>query len=251
MLKVEELRRILNIPDNKLTTMSNFPARVMDIAKKELNDKTDLYIDYDVHKKAGRRIDSFIFYINQNDKNKNYNIDSVANDIQSIFYQLIRNGIRREKAMSIINEYHIEYLEANLRYVLNLGTVDNLAGYLVKAISEGFADYNGPIKKEESEPLHDLFLKNVDQRLKQVTDKDNHYLNETVNSFIQKLQFNPEYDIKQLKLEREQALYNVFEMIDKERRKKDHPPLLEDGITHPTAKELFKSWQLDKEITIY
>ncbi|MGE8081368.1 replication initiation protein [Peribacillus loiseleuriae] len=250
ILKVEELRRILNIPENKLTSMSNFRARVMDRAKQELNEKTDIYIDYDVHKKAGRRIDSFIIYINENDKNKNYNIDTVANDIQSIFYQLIRNGIRREKAVSIINEYHIEYLEANLLYVLNLGTVDNMAGYLVKAISEGFADYNGPIRKEESEPLHDMFLKKVDHRLKEVTDTDNQYLNDTLNQFTQMLQFNPEYDIKKLKSEREQAIYTVFEIIDSERRKKGHPPLLEDDITHPTVKELFISWQADTQITI-
>ncbi len=251
ILKVEELRRILNIPDNKLISMSNFRARVMDTAKRELNEKTDLFIDYDVHKKAGRKIDSFIFYINENIKNKNYNIDTVANDIQSIFYQLIRNGIHREKAMNIINEYHIEYLEANLRYVLNLGEVDNVAGYLVKAISEGFADFNGPIKKEETEPLHHLFLKNVDQRLKLEIDKDNQYLTETLNSFTQKLRFNPDYDINQLKNERDQAMYGVFEIIDTERRKKGHPPLLEDDITHPSAREIFASWQTDKEITIY
>ncbi|NRD81070.1 replication initiation protein [Bacillus sp. BRMEA1] len=119
IIKVSELRRILEIDDDKYTEMSNFKAVVLNKAKKELKEKTDIVFDFDTHKKKGRNIDSFIFYINKNDKkSEELNIDSARHDVQSFIHLLIRHEIRRDKAIQLVEKYNFDYLDANIRNAL-------------------------------------------------------------------------------------------------------------------------------------
>ncbi|USK62353.1 replication initiation protein [Peribacillus asahii] len=252
IFKVDTLRDLLNIPPTKLKAMSNFRAKVLDVAKQELNEKTDLFIDYAVHKKVGRKIESFIFYINENPKNKKnvLDIESVTNDVQSIIHQLVKNGVRRNQAVAFMEKYHLNYVEANLRYVLNsegIHQIDNIAGYICKAIEEGYANYEGP-REREDEPLQAMLLKNVNERLKERTNHDQERIRKQLQVFENKLRYEPDYDLSLLKEERSQAMFRLFETIYEERRKQKYPPLLTDDFTHPTAKELFIQWKTTHEI---
>ncbi|PLR75774.1 hypothetical protein CU633_19245 [Bacillus sp. V3-13] len=47
IFKVDEIRRLLNIPDDKYKLMKHFRESVLDKAKKELEEKTDIIFDYE------------------------------------------------------------------------------------------------------------------------------------------------------------------------------------------------------------
>ncbi|PLR75773.1 hypothetical protein CU633_19240 [Bacillus sp. V3-13] len=107
-----------------------------------------------VHKKSGRRIDSFIFYINENEKNKKeqLDIDSTTTDLQDILHKLVRYGVKRKKAVELIERFDPNYLEANLYYVMseiNLLQANNPAGYIIKAIEENYASYENPYGSDQ------------------------------------------------------------------------------------------------------
>lgn len=59
-IKLEDLRARLGIEEEKYTLMSNFKKRVLDHAVKQINDNTNITVEYE-QKKHGRTIIGFVF----------------------------------------------------------------------------------------------------------------------------------------------------------------------------------------------
>lgn len=59
-IKIENLRYKLGVLDNEYSLISNFKNRVLDLAIKQINEKTNLTVKYEQHK-AGRTIIGFTF----------------------------------------------------------------------------------------------------------------------------------------------------------------------------------------------
>lgn len=253
VIRVDELRKMLAIPDDKMTLMKVFRKTVLDKAKKELKEKTDIEFEYEVKSKVGKRIESFIFYIS---KNKKFNrpqieLDSLRADMESIIHTLIRQGIRRDAAEKVADEYDFQYLDANIRYVLSMDTlgVKNTAGYILKAIEENYAGFDGPAKKDKDDPMKKLYIDQFIERLKTRTDQDNKSLEGVYKLFERKLTNNPNMNLKVFQAERKDAFFTRFDIIERERQKLKHPPLLKDDIQHSTIAELFEEWKkLDEEV---
>lgn len=66
-VSIKVLRKIFGLEDEKYKRFGNFRARVLDVAQKELNEKTSYTLNYELIK-AGKRVDKVIFtwYINKN-----------------------------------------------------------------------------------------------------------------------------------------------------------------------------------------
>ncbi|QOK29908.1 replication initiation protein (plasmid) [Cytobacillus oceanisediminis] len=62
IIRVDELRKLLSIPDDKMRLMKVFRKTVLEKAKAELKEKTDIEFKYEVHSKAGRNIESFFLH---------------------------------------------------------------------------------------------------------------------------------------------------------------------------------------------
>lgn len=253
IIRVDELRKMLAIPDDKMTLMKVFRKTVLDKAKKELKEKTDIEFDYEVKSKVGKRIESFIFYISKNKKytRPQIELDSLRADMESIIHTLIRQGIRRDAAEKVADEYDFQYLDANIRYVLSLDTlgVKNTAGYILKAIEENYAGFDGPAMKDKDDPMKRLYIDQFIERLKTRTDSDNKSLESVYKLFERKLTNNPDTNLKVFQEQRKDAFFTRFDIIENERQKLKHPPLLKEDIQHSTIAELFEEWKkLDSEV---
>ena len=66
---IKELRSKLGLEDNEYSTMSNFKSRVLDVAIKEIGDKTDIQIKYDQFKE-GRAISHILFKLGKKKEKK-------------------------------------------------------------------------------------------------------------------------------------------------------------------------------------
>ena len=66
-VSVKVLRKIFGLDDEKYKRFGNFRARVLDVAKNEINEKTSYTLTYDLIK-VGKRVEKIIFtwYINKN-----------------------------------------------------------------------------------------------------------------------------------------------------------------------------------------
>ena len=68
-LELSEFRNRLGIGDSEYTAMNNFKSRVLEPSIKQINEHTDIKLDYEQHK-AGRKIDGFSFKFKQKVKQK-------------------------------------------------------------------------------------------------------------------------------------------------------------------------------------
>lgn len=253
IIRVDELRKLLSIPDDKMKLMKVFRKTVLEKAKTELKEKTDIEFKYEVYSKAGRNIESFIFYIDKNKKFKRPQIelDSLREDMESIIHTLIRQGIRRDVAEKVAHEYDYQYVDANLRYVLSLDSLEvkNKAGYILSALEDNYAGFDGPAKRETEDPMKSLFIGQTIERLKAKTEKDNKSLEGLYKLFEKRLLENRDVNLKAFQLQRKEAFFERFDIISEDRRKQKHPPLLKADINHSTIAELFEEWeQIDKEV---
>jgi plasmid replication initiation protein len=83
-MKIEELRELFEIPKSYL--YKDIRVHILDKAKKQFSDKTDISIGYE-ERKIGRRVDSIFIFVNENNKGSN----DYLKDIQS-FISYIRKS---------------------------------------------------------------------------------------------------------------------------------------------------------------
>ena len=69
MFELQEFRGQLGVEDDEYKAMSNFKIRVLDLAVDEINEKSDLNINY-TQKKKGRKIIGFTFTVHEKPKAK-------------------------------------------------------------------------------------------------------------------------------------------------------------------------------------
>ncbi len=82
MFEVAQLRKQLEVADNIYQAMNNFKSRVLNNAVNEVNETTDLYVEYE-QVKAGRTIVGFQFYVTKKASPLNYKEESSIAEISS------------------------------------------------------------------------------------------------------------------------------------------------------------------------
>lgn len=135
--ELNDLRHKLNISDGKLTAFQDFKKRVLLIAKREINTKTDLTIDF-LYIKTGKKITHILCYIeNKENYDKNSNMTCISNDNSSLLLQIKNLGIRDFVACDIINKYSFGTINNAMKIVeeqLRKGNVRNPAALFQAAL---------------------------------------------------------------------------------------------------------------------
>ncbi|WP_088363018.1 replication initiation protein [Bacillus cereus] len=239
-MTIAELRSKLGIPEGTLTETKNLKKVVLDRAKKELKEKTDICFTYKPYKKVGRRIESFVFEITRNTENINKNItkEAVDLDVRSLLKELMKYGISRNVASKFVKEHHPKYVEANLIYSLKqyeTGKVESLTGLIVKAMSENYAksDYSYAEADYESS-LYSMASGDFFEKLKDKNRSDIDKLNGVVNFYNNKAQKAGKagdiQEVARLGEERNKQCFIVLDEIHEARLKQNFPTLTEDDF---------------------
>ncbi|WP_454871079.1 replication initiation protein, partial [Priestia megaterium] len=152
-LTLEELRHFLAIEPTKYKQYGHFKSKVLAVAQKEINNKTDIRFEF-VELKTGRKVTSIEFIItsspamngasptkekklesNQESLELDDNKNSVQNDLENL-------GVKPEKIEWLLSEFTKEHLERNIRYTQDrsiTGEVTYPHSYVVKAIQKDYA----------------------------------------------------------------------------------------------------------------
>lgn len=257
VLRIEELRHLLNIPDDKLKETKALKKVVLEKAKQELKDKTDIYFEYEVHQKIGRKIDSFIFYIHRNEKNikKHQTKESADFELRNLYNRLMGYGINRKTASDLINKYHPQYIEENLVYALNEQGIRNLTGYIIIAIKDNYAE--SPFEYDENSYETQLFQFAAGEygaAIKQQNRMDIQRLAEILahsnESAKKAAERNDNETLLMLRSSRENSLFKAFEEIRATRDKMEYPNLTEDDFKEEKQDDLIpylRKWEKQQE----
>ncbi len=137
-IDVLELKSRLSLYDEKkgeeqYTNWNDFARRILNVAKKEINEKTDLIIDFEGVKK-GRKFVQIIFSIGRKDAPSTLPFDDDRNT--NIFSRLVNDfRLRRDQASRVMEKFSIQEINKTL-YDISLkvsdGTITNLGAYTAK-----------------------------------------------------------------------------------------------------------------------
>ena len=137
---LEDLKRMLGLGENEYKLFGDFKRYVLEKSKKEINQKTDLHIDYRTVK-LGRKVEGIVFLINQKSNNKELPIiEEIKN--KKLYNKLINKFQQSPKqSREYLEKFTENQIEQNLKiieYKYKNGKISNLGAYTHKAITENY-----------------------------------------------------------------------------------------------------------------
>jgi len=144
LISINDLRIVLDIDASQYPKYANLKQKVVNVAVKEINLKTDLYLEYEELKEI-RKVTSIKFYIKQN-KNSKFEIavttetlkgQQSANDIVNIqFVKNIIKDINDDGALAIFNAAggNIEKIKEKYSMASKFEKINNLPGFMIQAL---------------------------------------------------------------------------------------------------------------------
>ena len=101
-IDMEEFRALLGIEDSKLRRINNFKAKVMDIAEREINTRTDIVFTYEWVRR-GRKAAGIKFTVKQQKKQPVDFLPASSNDRLRLRLEAV--GMPSQEAVRVVKEY--------------------------------------------------------------------------------------------------------------------------------------------------
>lgn len=141
-IPIIELKQMLGLVDKKgnqqYERISQFQERVLDVAKKQINEHTDISFDYELFKR-GRSFTHIQIYVSKSkDKPKQLEIDYTQSiDYQKNVRSIMAYGISEEYAVLIVKDGFDKFIEfvkkVNERARKGEISIENAAAYIIGA----------------------------------------------------------------------------------------------------------------------
>ena len=150
-LTLEELRYFLGIEKEKYIQYGHLKNKVLLVAQKEINEKTDIQFTFN-EIKTGRKVTGFEFDIKSSMEEEKHSIeptiDSLNLEEDTVKAQLEALGVPADKVTTIIAECNEEQIHQNIDYALKRKTkIKHLSNYVIKAILHDYANNNKTVEK--------------------------------------------------------------------------------------------------------
>ena len=146
-IEIKELKEILDIKAKSYNIYNNFKQKVLDIAEREINEKTDISIKFE-ELKTGRKVTAVKFLISTKKKQKNienkkeievFEEKEYSGAVRGLFQLLPEKEqieTRKNELEKLLKEHSIEMLKADIEYTKNKAKTDFWA-YFLKSIKSG------------------------------------------------------------------------------------------------------------------
>lgn len=159
--EMDEFRDLIGLDDSIYPRYSNMKPKVLLVAQKEINDKTDISFDFE-EIKTGRMVTSLKFHIKANKKA----VDEVCatredkstiegekrstgliNEIKAIF----KEDITGLQAKSILDtaKGDINIIREKYKLSENASKIDGIVGWIIKAIKDDYQPSKGKVKVDK------------------------------------------------------------------------------------------------------
>ena len=161
-LTINDLRNILDIGKDQYTKYANLKQKVLNVAKREINQKTDIRFEFE-EIKTGRKVTSIRFYIHSVKKfeespaSEEISITSTEkekreSDLKEIVEMMAEKHIEPLEALKIYksSDYNMETIKKVYKYFKDKDA-DNFVGLMIKMVKPG--EFNEPKKNTGSSKL--------------------------------------------------------------------------------------------------
>ncbi|BDD11582.1 hypothetical protein FUAX_40140 (plasmid) [Fulvitalea axinellae] len=268
-IDVARLRELLYI-QGKYKNHSMFRKKVIDVAQREINENSDLYIEYEEHKQ-GRRVAEITFHIRKNEANAEFiPVNGNQDDVKmlspdpisvsepepktiSIDFDVVEEIIpeSEEKLPAWCNKQALnrlfetfgeDYVMYCVKTIGDRGEISNPMGYLIKALKDGYFEGGFKMKKEKA-------LQKARRRQEADTKRQRAKLKEKISQEFDK--YNSEIKARYYNnaSDEDKAEYCfMMEMAETEFERKQGRTI-ERGRPDDIAKRHFATWLIEKQGT--
>lgn len=160
---LDELRQLLKA-ENTYLLYADFKRYVLNAAQKEINALTDISVEFKEIKK-GRKVDKIKFYISKNKKyieNKieieeaatgeaEQDLDDLVDQLRGIIKEPLK--IKEFKTILQVANNDVQLIENKYQLAKKRKKIENLVGWLVKAIEE---DYTEPVEVKKKSKFNNM-----------------------------------------------------------------------------------------------
>ncbi|MES9765439.1 replication initiation protein, partial [Priestia megaterium] len=185
-LTLEELRHFLAIEPTKYKQYGHFKSKVLAVAQKEINNKTDIHFEF-VEVKTGRKVTSIEFIITSSPALNGVNsvkekepesnqpsIDLTGDEKENrLQHDLVDLGVKPEKVEWVLSEFTEEQVERNIKYTqdrLTMGDITHPHSYVIKSIQKDYAKASQESKV--AKPKKSIRKELVPDFIRETEDKD-------------------------------------------------------------------------------
>ena len=151
-MTIEEIRKKLKI-EKKYPLFYDFRRYVLDVTKKEINQKTDISFDYELIRK-GRKVVAIHFIITSKKPSVTLeNKEETDSKAHTIFQALKRHGVAEKTARELIADYDMARIEWHVKQYEKLKNAKkaNGEGWLIQGIKEDYRPQKSIFEEEEEE----------------------------------------------------------------------------------------------------
>lgn len=187
---VELFRALMGVPKDKYLEFKEFKRNVINVAVKEINEKSDIYVEPQF-RKMGRTITGVQFLLSENENYKPI-FKKIQRDSESPLQQkangleLLMNdfNIAAKQAAEIMETYAYDYLLEKINLVKSKKNVSSKGAYLISALKK---DYSLQKKPATRVPAENSYLREA-KAASEIFPLKNKYMAyklKTYNEFIQ------------------------------------------------------------------
>lgn len=144
---IEDFRKLMGIKEGQYVYSTMLRKRVLEIAVKEINEKTDIEVAYELEK-HGRKLLGISFTMSQK-SNQKTGLEGQA----ALEKKLARFGIAKKKIQYLLTHHDEQYIRANITIVeeqAKKGNIENITAYLLKAFENDYRPNETEFSKQKS-----------------------------------------------------------------------------------------------------
>lgn len=170
-LLVKEFKSLMGIKEFEYSLFKDFKKRVLDIAVKEVNEKTDINCEYQLLKEHGNLYSHIQFTVIKKDFQLMLGYEPIIKDEENKQVEIKTNHLPKEIADAIYEKHRtksiielitryldkgIEYIVSNIKYSIK-NAKDNFPAYLRQALEKDYAGHDREVKS------------NIEKKQKEIT----------------------------------------------------------------------------------
>jgi plasmid replication initiation protein len=202
---IELFRSLMGVSANKYASFKEFKRNVINVAIKEVNQKSDIYIEPQF-KKIGKTISAVQFLISENEKYKpafrklhTDKKESASHKLSALIEVLVSEYQLSEKqAREISSKYEYEYIIQKINLVKTKKNIDHPGAYLISALKEDYREGAAKVRKRANE-AENSYLRE-EKKAHEILSLKNKYMSykfREYTRFIQQKAENIQRDLKE------------------------------------------------------
>lgn len=167
----------MGIEEKQYPIFTMLKKRVLDVAVKELNEKTDISVSYELER-YGRKVTNIHFAMSP--KNEALPVAEAQEEIRK---KLISYGLKEKKIEALLSNHNEQYLWANIAIVEEQaakGNIKDITAYLLKAFSDDYRAAETEFAKQQKQIAadHEQREKNIQEAEQQKKNLEQQFIEE-------------------------------------------------------------------------